>query len=668
MENLERPVTKLGIGLLDALLRDRSTGRNILWATDQYESQGPEYRAGEEITSDLISHARVELIQPRVKKAAGQQTARTKKRAEVFTPAWLCGWMNDQLDADWFGREGMFGAAEENRWEPTPGPVCWPKNRSWKRYVNTTCLEITCGEAPFLVSRYDAATGQAIPVTHRGGILDRKLRAVSEQTETEEEWWQWAWKALHAVYGYEYQGDSLLVARINVLWTLSDHLEGRWGRAMTEKELEKAADIISWNLFQADGLTGRPPMDQGEQDGQLLLFDPRQIDWEKPVPHGRDTPVVIKQWKKKKRVPFYQPGEEKKMKFDYVIGNPPYQEETGNKSLVNGQQRRKSIFQFFQMGADQIAEEATVLIYPAGRWIQRSGKGMRNFGIEQINDPRLSSLFVYRNAKEVFKDADIGDGVSIVVKNMKKRTDTFSYTYIQGDNWKNTVLKSPGEKIIPLDPADMIIVEKIEAFIEREGLTVLHERVLSQKLFGIESDFVEKNGSKVRRLEEGVAIDRSREIKLYANDKAGKAGRTCWFVADRDVICTNAKYIDKWKVVVSSANAGGQKRDNQLEILDDYSAFGRSRVALGVFDTKREAENFYKYVDSYVVRYALLMTDEALTTLALKVPDMGDYTDSCQHLDFTQDIDAQLFEKLALTEEEVAYLKNRVDIQKRKGE
>ena len=53
------------------------------------------------------------------------------------------------------------------------------------------------------------------------------------------------------------------------------------------------------------------------------------------------------------------------------------------------------------------------------------------------------------------------------------------------------------------------------------------------------------------------------------------------------MITQNVKYIDEFQVVVSSANAGGQKRSNQIAILDNHSAFGRSRVALKTFKTKR---------------------------------------------------------------------------------
>ena len=59
-------------------------------------------------------------------------------------------------------------------------------------------------------------TGETIPIAKRIGLLDRKLRVVSENTETEEEWFTWTKRAFQSVYGFEYQGDSLLLARENL--------------------------------------------------------------------------------------------------------------------------------------------------------------------------------------------------------------------------------------------------------------------------------------------------------------------------------------------------------------------------------------------------------------------------------------------------------------------
>ena len=125
------------------------------------------------------------------------------------------------------------------------------------------------------------------------------------------------------------------------------------------------------------------------------------------------------------------------MKFDFVIGNPPYQEETSSEITTNGQKSRKNIFHYFQMEADKIAKEGIVMIYPGGRWIHQSGKGLKQFGIEQINDKRMSKLYFYPDSKEIFGNAvDLPDGISIVVKDINKNTNGFNYIYS-----KNNIIK-----------------------------------------------------------------------------------------------------------------------------------------------------------------------------------------------------------------------------------
>ena len=138
-------------------------------------------------------------------------------------------------------------------------------------------------------------------------------------------------------------------------------------------------------------------------------------------------------------------------------------------------------------------------------------------------------------------------------------------------------------------------------------------------------------------------------------------GRSTWYVTRKTFIPSNKELIDEWQVVVSSANAGGQKRSNQLSIIDNHSAFGRSRVALKSFKTEKEAENFFKYASSYLVRYALLMTDESLTSLAKRAPDIIDYTDSNGIIDFSQNINEQLYELFNITSEERAYIEEIID-------
>ena len=125
-------------------------------------------------------------------------------------------------------------------------------------------LEISCGEAPYLVSRYDSVSGEPMDLPSRIGLLDRKLRIVSENAAGEEEWLRWAYRAYESTYGFEYQGDSLLLARENLLCTFVDYARQALGRTPSLPELKKAALIISWNLWQMDALTCTPPVCGGE--------------------------------------------------------------------------------------------------------------------------------------------------------------------------------------------------------------------------------------------------------------------------------------------------------------------------------------------------------------------------------------------------------------------
>ena len=357
----------------------------------------------------------------------------------------------------------------------------------------------------------------------------------------------------------------------------------------------------------------------------------------------------------------YWNEEVKKMRFDAVIGNPPYQEEKSkNESITNGQTPRTNIFQYFQIAADCISDGVTSLIYPAGRWIQQFGKGVVDFGYEQINDKHLERIDYYANADEIFSDVEIADGISIVFKNINKTSSGFEYIYHKNGEVLSVDMECPGKDLIALNPKDEGVIKKVKCFIENNNLTSINERILPRSLFNIESNFVENNPEKVEELSEEYVLDYSKQIKLYVNDKAGKSGRSKWYVANRDLIQSNSEYIDEWQVVVSSANAGGQKRDSRIEIVDNHSAFGRSRVALGSFKSEEEAKNFFKYCRSYLVRFMFLMTDESLTSLGKKVPDIADYTNENQLLDFKTDLNKQLYKLVDLTKQEIEYVEDRI--------
>jgi hypothetical protein len=299
--------------------------------------------------------------------------------------------------------------------------------------------------------------------------------------------------------------------------------------------------------------------------------------------------------------------------------------------------------------ADKIKPRYTSLIYPGGRWIHQSGKGLAEFGLEQINDVHLALVEFFPDTNYIFKDAGIADGISIVFKDFSKKKTGFTYRYA---GLLPIHVENPGEKLMPLNPTNMIIVEKIEKVVSQKGFAYLHDTILPRSLFSIESDFVEKNPSLVREYNVADPFDLETEIKLFTNDKAGKSGRAKWYIANKNIISTGREYINTWKVVVSSANAGGQKRSNQIAILDNHSAFGRSRVALKTFKSEQEAKNFLAYAKSDLIRFAFLLTDESLSSLAKLVPDIGNYHNDNGVIDFSKDVSEQLYNIFKITDQQ----------------
>jgi len=228
--------------LLDILLIDRTSDKNIIWATDSYEKFGSRFAPDKQITPSLITGKYEKLIQPRAVKSLEEQQRRTKEKAEVFTPLHVVEKMNNAVDGS-----GEFSGITKN---------------NWQEYIHQVWLEIACGEGPFIVSRYDPTshTGELIDIKKRVGFLDKKLRIISKYCSNKKDWLFWAKEAFKTSYGYEWQGDNVLLARENLLYTLIDYYQEIFNQKPATKILEEFAEIISWNIFQMDGLKCVVPM------------------------------------------------------------------------------------------------------------------------------------------------------------------------------------------------------------------------------------------------------------------------------------------------------------------------------------------------------------------------------------------------------------------------
>lgn len=261
--------------VLDILLFDRTTKKNIIWATDNYSKKGIGYASDDEIKPGHLI-GKVKVIKPRIEKSKAEQVKRSKDNAEVFTPSWIVNKQNNLADSAWFGKEGVFNEETgDNTWTPSK-EVIFNSDKSWKDYVNDIRLEVCCGEAPYLVSRYDSVNGSALDIKDRVGLLDRKFRVINENAKNDEEWVEYALKAIKSVYGYEFQGDNLFIARENVLMDFLDYYSNRFSKIPDKELLLEVSTVISWNLWQMDGLKCVVPFschNEKPEAVQLNLFE-----------------------------------------------------------------------------------------------------------------------------------------------------------------------------------------------------------------------------------------------------------------------------------------------------------------------------------------------------------------------------------------------------------
>lgn len=257
--------------ILNILLADRSSKKTIKWGTNNYARYGKGYLENDYIKSELIVGKYKNIIKPRTAKSKTEQKNRSKEMAEVFTPSWMCNKQNNEIDNAWFGFVGSFNTETDVGWIRSDKVVF--KEKTFIDYVSDIRMEITCGEAPYLTSRYDTTNGKIIDVQDRIGLLDRKLRVICENVENKEEWEKLAIISFQSVYGFDYQGDNVLIARENLLYTFIDFYNFKFGTNPSIDLISQIATILSWNIFQMDGLKFVVPNScHSEEKAQLSLF------------------------------------------------------------------------------------------------------------------------------------------------------------------------------------------------------------------------------------------------------------------------------------------------------------------------------------------------------------------------------------------------------------
>ncbi len=646
-EPLETTLRRWGDPLLRVLLFDAATGGPIRWATEDYAGLGRGFGRWDTLTPARVRKtAKQGRLRPRAMKRAEERQARVRAFGEVFTPAWVCKRMADVADEAWL--------------EETPGETAqdfffhsslaatslrFRAGRPWQDYVRLRRLEVACGEAPFLTARYDVATGETIPWAARYGLLDRKLRALPPCLNRRA-WQGWAQRAYRATYGYEYQGDNLFLARCNLLLTFEEAHAVRWKSEPPPEALRAIAETIAWNLWQMDGLTGctpgvAPPADEG-------LFS---------APPTEPLPLPCRLRVEGKVCTLQDVKGDKSMKFDFIIGNPPYQEETNGE----GRNFAPPIYHHFLEGAYSLSDRVE-MIHPA-RFLFNAGSTPKAWNQKMLEDTHLRVVAYEADGSRFFPGTDIKGGVAITYRDARRSFGAIG-VFTPFAELNATKAKVCGRK--EFKSLKEIVCSRtlyrLTDTMHREHPEALelqskgHPYDMSSNIFDVLPHiFFESRPS-----------DGKEYIRIYGRMGAERVFR--W--VRRDYVNEPAN-LHRWKVFVPSANGSGALGEVLTTPIIGEPIIGEpiigsteTFISIGCFETQAEAEACLKYVKTKFARAMLgilKITQNGAPETWRMVP-LQDFTCGSD-IDWgvsVAEVDRQLYKKYGLSGDEVAFIESKV--------
>ena len=670
--------------ILNILLKDRSSGKNIIWATDDYAQRGAGYTAADEISIEAITGENGDVICPRALKSKETQGSRTRNMAEVFTPLWICNKQNNLVDTAWFGLEDVFNTESGQEWRPRTEKIAFgrQKDKDWRAYRASKRLEITCGEAPYLVSRYDTLTGAIVPLARRIGLLDRKLRVINERTRNfkdreraKKRWLKLARLAVQSIYGYEWAGDNVLLARENILYTVVDFYAAKFAEQSPSAALEEFAEIIFWNIWQMDGLNAVVPLSchdykKARQAVSPNLFlardfsaktlkrsmsfcDVDEHELQKCQGCLKDKLVLhngvycrVKNWSTGRIFLFrelLEEGSEEKMakdfKFDVVIGNPPYQVDDGGSKAS-----AKPVYQYYIESAKKLRPEYISMIMPT-RWFS-GGKGLDEFRINMLNDKYLKLLHDCLKPEYLFPGTNIRGGVCYFLWDRHYDNQQNLLRVVTHD--KNNII-SDVMRPLKIDNIDLFIrynqainiLKKVNIKDEKS----LESWISPRRPFGIDSSF-----SKSINFKE--SFDEEHNIRCV-----GKGWKLGFIKADD--VKLHKEWIKKWKVFTPRANnIGTELNDDNLNTLvgipDTVCTEAYMAVGINHLDDENMASNLAGYMKTKFVRFlhSLAKASQDATAKTYCFIPVQDFSHPWT--------DEMLYKKYKLTDDEIAFIESMI--------
>lgn len=623
--------------ILKILLKDRTTRKSIIWATDSYHALGEGYQSKDHIKESLLKNESGQLIKPRLEKDDEEQSKRTRGKGEVFTPTWIIKKKVDLIEKELYQLD-------------------------LEDYVGQRWLEITCGEGPYIVSRYDTVTGEYLDIEKRVGFLDRKLQRISKEIEDEKTWFYMVLKAYQSSYGYEYQGDSLLIARENLLNSFIDYYVAKFNNQPLFEKLKEIARVISYNIFQMNGLKYTIPMPEKirtkKLDVQLnFLGDIEMKDQQLEMVVEEGEEVKVKNWLNDRMIKFKDlvesEGRVGSLKFDVVIGNPPYQDKNPGKN-----NQAPPIYNFFIDQTRKISDKS-ILITPA-RFLANTGATPKKWNEKMLKDKHVKVLYFNPNSSDVFPNTDIKGGVVVTYHDFTTEFEKIEIfiPYKELDSiYKKTKQigvdnGSIGDWVYSPDSyrlSDLLFQEKSKL---KERTDKSHRKAVSSNVFERYEEIF---------LDENIRIDDT-YIQIYGRYK----GERVYRYIKRKYVDRHPN-LDKWKIFIPGANGSGELGEILSTPIIGPPKVGHNQtfISIGALNSKSEAKSLLKYIKTKFARVMLgimktTQNNQSKRTWS-KVP-LQDFTPDSD-IDWTKsiaEIDKQLYKKYGLDEEEINFIESNV--------
>lgn len=320
------------------------------------------------------------------------------------------------------------------------------------------------------------------------------------------------------------------------------------------------------------------------------------------------------------------------MKFDVIIGNPPYQ-------LSDGGGRESSampLYNKFVEQAKKLNPRFLAMIIPA-RWYS-GGKGLDKFRISMLEDQKISQLHDYPETADCFPGINIRGGVCYFLWQKDYSGNCDVYNYKQGElisKMSRPLLEKNQETFVRFNSA-IDILKKVSSFNERNYGDI----VSSRKPFGIESNTKDFKNE----------ISKSDNIMLY---KIGSPG----FISKEQIV-NNYELVNKIKVLVSKASPGGDDYPHKVIsspiLAKASSCCTETYLIVDTFESIKEAESFISYMNTSFFRFMMILVKNTqnISKGVFRFVPVQDYA-----IEWTDEL---LFKKYAFNNDEIKFVESMI--------